>query len=480
MALREPVPAPAPQVARQRDSDRHTQGAAPLTSYFCELAVIGDPARGDVAGSVLLEVEEDRLVKVTPGSDRPNGAVLLPGVTLPGLANVHSHAFHRALRGRSQSGPGDFWTWREQMYAVAARLDPESYFALARALFAEMALSGVTAVGEFHYLHHEPGGRRYDDPNAMGIALIAAAADAGIRITLLDTCYLKGGFDRELEGVQRRFGDGNVDAWAERAEALRGGPLARIGAAVHSVRAVDPPSIGPVAAWAHDHEVPLHVHLSEQRAENEGCLEAFRRTPTRLLGDEGALGPRTTAVHATHLELQDVQLLGSERTVICMCPTTERDLADGVGPARALANAGSPLCVGSDSHAVVDLFEEARSIELDERLVRHRRGIHPPEKLLEAATLAGHRALGWPEAGCLAPGTLADFVTVTLNSSRLAGTRPDAVVASLVFAATGADVTDVVVGGRRVVTAGRHQLIEDPARAMNDVLTSLDDRRAGK
>ena len=450
-----------------------------MTSYFCEFGIVGDPGRGEVAGSVLLDVEADRLVRVTPGSDLPDEAVVLPGVTLPGLANVHSHAFHRALRGRSQTGPGDFWTWREQMYAVAERLDPESYFNLAQALFAEMALSGVTVVGEFHYLHHGPGGVPYSDPNAMGQVLIDAAAGAGIRITLLDTCYLKGGFDRELEGVQLRFGDGSVEAWAERAGALVGGQLARIGAAVHSVRAVDAPSIGPVAAWASERDAPLHVHLSEQTAENEGCLAAYGRTPARLLGDEGALGPSTTAVHATHLEPADVQLLGSRRTSICMCPTTERDLADGVGPAGALAEAGSPLCVGSDSHAVVDLFEEARGIELDERLVRFRRGVHTPEALLEAATLAGHRSLGWADAGRLVPGALADFVTVGLDSPRLAGTRPDAMVASLVFAATGADVTDVVVGGRQVVAARRHQLIEDPARAMNYALATLHGAGAG-
>jgi formiminoglutamate deiminase len=451
-----------------------------LTSYLCELAVIGDPARGEVGAEVILEVVDGLLVQVTTGSDRPKDAVFLPGVTIPGLANVHSHAFHRALRGRSESGPGDFWSWREQMYAVAGRLDPESYFALARALFAEMALSGVTTVGEFHYLHHQRGGKRYEDSNAMGNALISAAAQAGIRITLLDACYLKGGFDRELEGVQRRFGDRDVDAWAERVDALKGGPLARIGAAAHSVRAVDPPSIGPVATWARDHKLPLHVHLSEQRAENEACLQACGRTPTRLLADEGVLGPLTTAVHATHLQRSDVELLGSERTTVCLCPTTERDLADGVGPARALANAGSPLSVGSDSHAVVDLFEEARGIELDERLVRHRRGIHSPRELFEAATAAGHRALGWPETGRLAPGSFADFVTVNLNSTRLAGTRPDAVVASLVFAATSADVTDVVIGGRRVVAGGRHQLIEDPGLAMSQALALLDDRRSGR
>ena len=373
-----------------------------MSAWHAELAWLG-PERG-VAERVLVEVEGERIAAVTEGVDPPAGATRLAGVTIPGLANGHSHAFHRALRGRTHRGRGDFWSWRELMYSIAGALDPDRYLELATATYAEMALAGITAVGEFHYLHHDPAGRPYADPNQMGEVLVEAAGRAGVRLTLIDTCYLRAGLDgRPLAGAQVRFGDGDAGAWAERAGALRERPGLRVAAAIHSVRAVDPAAMATVAAWAADRDAPLHLHLSEQRAENESCLAATGRTPAALASSAGVLGPRTTAVHATHLTAGDVALLGATRTTACLCPTTERDLADGVGPARALADAGSPLCLGSDSHAVIDLFEEARAVELDERLATEQRGHHHPADLLTAATGSGMDALGW-DAGRLAPG----------------------------------------------------------------------------
>ncbi len=283
---------------------------------------------------------------------------------IPGLANTHSHAFHRALRGRTQAGRGDFWAWREQMYAVADRLDPETYVALARATYAEMALAGITCVGEFHYVHHQPGGVPYSDPNAMGAALVEAAAQVGLRLTLLDTCYLRGGIDEPLTPSQRRFSDGDAAAWVARVDKLAVPAHARIGAAIHSVRAVPSNQLGDVADWARTHAVPLHFHLSEQRAENEACVERYGVTPTRLLADSGALGVAAVAVHATQLTADDIALLAASSTGVCLCPTTERDLADGIGPAGALAAAGVALSVGSDGQSVIDLFEEARGSSL--------------------------------------------------------------------------------------------------------------------
>jgi formiminoglutamate deiminase len=429
--------------------------------YHAEYAWLG----GEVAADVLLSVEGTRFAAVVAGVPAPPDAVRLPGFTLPGLANAHSHAFHRALRGRAQASRGTFWTWRSRMYAVAARLDPESYFALARAVYAEMALAGISCVGEFHYLHHGPDGVPYADPNAMGEALLAAAAEAGVRITLLDTCYLTGGVGTPLEGPQRRFGDADADAWAERVSALRPAGHARAGAAIHSVRAVPREQLRPVAVWAEAADAPLHVHLSEQPAENAACLDAYGVTPAALLDSAGALGPRTVAVHATHLTEADIALLGDTRTGVCMCPTTERDLADGIGPARDLAGAGSPLSLGSDQHAMIDLFEEARAVELGERLRTGRRGHWSAAELLTAATSAGHAALGWPAAGRLEPGAHADLVTVSLDSVRLAGTDPNHLAEAAVFAASPADVRHVVVSGREVVRDGRHLLVEDvPAR----------------
>jgi formiminoglutamate deiminase len=443
-----------------------------VSAWHAELAWLG-PGRG-VAGRVLVEVDGDRIAAVTEDVDPPAAAVRLPGVTIPGLANCHSHAFHRALRGRTHRGWGDFWAWRERMYELAARLDPDSYLALARAAYAEMALAGVAAVGEFHYLHHDPAGRPYADPNRMGHALIEAAAQAGVRLTLIDTCYLRAGFDgRPLAGPQVRFGDGDAAAWATRAGGLRDTATVRVAAGIHSVRAVDPASMAVVAARARDRDAPLHLHLSEQRAENQACLAATGHTPAALAERAGVLGPRTTAVHATHLTGDDVARLGATRTTACLCPTTERDLADGVGPARALADAGSPLCLGSDSHAVVDLFEEARAVELDERLATERRGHHHPEDLLTAATTTGMHALGWP-AGRLEPGRLADLVTVTLDSPHLAGAHPADLVDHLIFAATACDITDVVISGRQIVKDRHHLLVDDVPAALTQAIHVLD------
>ena len=398
---------------------------------------------GGIATGVTFTVDNGQFSAVEPGT-APGGHVL-PGVVLPGFANAHSHAFHRALRGRTHDGGGTFWTWRERMYAVAARLDPDSYLALARAAYAEMALAGVTAVGEFHYLHHAPGGRPYADPYAMDHALRQAAADAGIRLTLLDTCYLAGGFDRPVDEVQRRYSDGDVDAWAAR---VAHGPAD--GVAVHSVRAVPRAALATVAKVAAGR--PLHVHLSEQPAENTACLAAYGLTPTLLLAVEGVLGPATTAVHATHLTGDDIVALGSSGSGACFCPTTERDLADGIGPARALHDAGVALSLGTDQHAVVDLLEEARALEMHERLATGQRGRFTPPQL--HAALHAHAALGRPDAGVLAVGAPADLVAVRTDTVRTAGAEP----AQIVFAATAADVDTVVVDGQVVVDGGRHRL----------------------
>lgn len=443
--------------------------------FHAELAWLGD----QVAADVLIELDGDRFATVTCGVPAPPDAARLPGLTLPGLANTHSHAFHRVLRGRAQRrGRGTFWTWRERMYQIADRLDPGTYRALATAVYAEMALAGVSCVGEFHYLHHGVGGRPYGEPNEMGEALIAAAADAGIRMTLLDACYLTGGFGRPLNGTQLRFGDGSAGNWARRVDALHsvvgkdGRSHARIGAAIHSVRAVPREQLRAVSAWARERGTPLHVHLSEQPAENAACQDAYGMTPTRLLADSGALGARTVAVHATHLAPGDIGLLGATMTGVCMCPTTERDLADGIGPARALHDAGSPICLGTDQHAMIDMFEEARAVELDERLRTRERGHWTAGELLAAATWNGHYGLGWPEAGRIEPGSYADLVTLSLDSVRLAGTDPAHAAESAVFAATAADVRQVVVSGRQIVRDGRHLLVPDVPGALSAAITS--------
>jgi formiminoglutamate deiminase len=432
------------------------------------------PGQG-VRRDILIEADGDRFSSVTPATPATFVATPAPerlrGLTLPGFANAHSHAFHRALRASTQEDRGTFWTWRERMYAVAARLEPDSYLDLARAVYAEMALAGVSCVGEFHYLHHHRDERPYEDPNAMGRALIEAAAEAGLRITLLDACYLSGGLAPEgllpLAGPQLRFTDGDAVRWAARVSEFgcdeHGmiSPQAQLGAAIHSVRAVPRGQMHPVVAWAHHYGAPLHVHMSEQRAENEACQAVYGVSPARLLYDEDVLGPRTTVVHATHVDAADTELLGGCHTFACICPTTERDLGDGLAPAQALAAAGCTLTLGSDSHAVVDLLEEARGVEYAERLAQRSRGHFTAEDLLRAATSDGHTSLGWPDAGEIAPGAWADLVTVSLDSVRTAGTADEHALEAAVFAATAADIRDVVIGGRDVVRGGVHLLVPD-------------------
>ena len=429
-----------------------------MSAFWCELAWLGG---GGVESGVVIEVDGERIETViTEMTAPPPGSHRLDGLVIPGLANAHSHAFQRALRGRTQRSEGSFWTWREQMYALAGALDPDSMRALARATFGEMALAGVTVVGEFHYLHHGPGGSAYADPNAMGTAVIQAASEARIRLTLIDACYLHGGI--EPNPVQKRFFDTDADAWARRVGALTGGPLHRIGAAIHSMRAVQPESAAIVAAWATERSLPLHAHVSEQPAENEACREVYGSTPTALLHYEGALSERFTAVHATHLSQADIGLLGGAGAYCCLCPTTERDLADGIGPARRLRDAGGTLALGTDSNAIIEPFEEARALELDERLASGVRGLHGAPELLRAATESGYASLGWPEGGSIRAGALADLVAVRIDGLRLVGVPAEDLLGALVFAGAAADVRDVIVGGRFVVRDGVHASLDVP------------------
>lgn len=414
-----------------------------MTAYVLERAWID----GRIAQSVHVEIQDGRFVSVAANST--NSGVLLPGLTLPGMANTHSHAFHRALRGRTQTERGTFWTWREQMYALASRLDPDNYYELAKATFSEMLAAGYTAVGEFHYLHHRPDGTKYEDPNAMGIAVLAAAKDAGIRITLLDTLYRSSGFGDEPRGVQVRFSDQTVSAWRERVEDLMSlaDGNSMIGVAAHSVRAIPKDAFAVFTEFVQA-GIPLHIHLSEQVKENSDCRSNYGMSPTELLAEVGFLGPMTSVVHATHLSAEDIRLLGDHQVFAAICPTTERDLGDGIGPTRALHEAGVKVTLGSDSHAVIDAFEEMRAVELNERLATQERGHWSARELIAAATQNGQSSLGFPDAGEIKVGNRADLVTIDVNSPRTAGTGSDEHTA--VFGAGSADVKHVVVDGKEV------------------------------
>ncbi|AMM18886.1 formimidoylglutamate deiminase [Frondihabitans sp. PAMC 28766] len=417
-----------------------------MTSFWVARAVLPT----GIADGVRITADDGRITRIETGQAPEPAETTTAGVALPGLVTAHSHAFHRALRGRTHDGGGSFWTWRERMYRASRALTPDGYYALASGLFSEMLLAGYTAVGEFHYVHHRPGGASYTDPNAMSAALVAAATDVGIRLTLLDTFYRWGGLADDgsrlpLSPDQARFADGSVEAWASRHEAVPTSRLARSGMAAHSLRAVDAADIAAMRRAFPDQV--LHAHVSEQPAENRQVAAATGSTPIAALDEAEVLDRAFTAVHATHLTDDDVARLGRAGAFACFCPTTERDLADGVGPGRALLAAGAHLCLGSDQNAVVDPFEEARGLELDERLVTGRRGVFSPAALLTAASSSGYESLGWAGGGVLAVGAPCDFVVVDDASPRTAGSE----TGQLWLTATAADVTDVVVDGVRVV-----------------------------
>jgi formiminoglutamate deiminase len=419
--------------------------------YRCEAALID----GRVQRDVDIHCAAGMITAISACGPVPPGLPTerLAGLVVPGFADAHSHIFHRALRGRTHDGGGTFWTWRESMYALADRLDPDSLRELAFAGYLELLCAGYTAVGEFHYLHHQPGGRPYDEPNAMGIALAEAADAAGIDLTLLDIAYLAGGFGQSVGPVQSRFSDGSAQAWAARVQELPAGIRAGVG--IHSVRAVPAADLPLVAAAAAGRV--LHVHLSEQPAENADCLAATGRTPTALLADAGAIGPRTAAVHGTHLTDDDIDLLGGAGAFVVVCPTTEADLADGLPAASRLRAAGARLALGGDQQVIVDPFAQARGLEYGERLAGGHRGAFPPEAIWTAALADSHDAIASP-GGRLAVGAPADLVAIRTDSARTAG----ADAAQLVMCASAQDVSVVVVGGLIVARAGKHLQHGDP------------------
>jgi formiminoglutamate deiminase len=415
--------------------------------YHCEMALVD----GAFAERVRLRLANGKLAELTLGVPPQPGDIAL-GVVVPGFANAHSHAFHRTLRGRTHADGGDFWQWRTRMYETATGLTPESYRDLAESVFVEMRDAGYTAVGEFHYVHHDPRGNPYTG-DAMELALAEAAGAAGLRLVLLDTCYLRGGVDQALGAEQRRFADADVHHWLQRWHRLRDDldgiarGLVTLGAAIHSVRAVSREDLAVIAAELPP-DIPLHVHVSEQPAENRACLDAYGVTPVGLLAAHGLLSARFSAVHATHLTADDIRLLGEAEATVVMCPTTEADLGDGIGPAPELLAAGARLAIGSDQHVVIDPWEELCRLEFDQRLRLRRRGIFPLEALWTAGAAGGYRSLGLsgsqPSAPGLRVGDPFDLVELDPVTARTRGALPW----QYPLVARSADVTATIVAGR--------------------------------
>lgn len=381
-------------------------------------------------------------------------------IVLPGLATVHSHAFQRAMRGHTQRAPlpGSFWSWREAMYRVADAIDPETLYDLSHFAFVELALAGVTCVGEFHYVHHQKDGTPYAERTQLSDVVIRAALDAGVRVTLLRVVYERAGFGRELESAQRRFSDASIDRALEDVETLRarwaGDPRVKIGLAPHSLRAVTRSSFAACVRFADERGLPLHAHVSEVLREVRECLAEHGRRPVEVLADLGALGPRFTAVHATHLSPAEVAAFGRAGATACVCRTTERDLGDGFPDVSGLVRAGARIATGTDSHASSCPFEEARAIELDERPRTGSRTVAlDAEGLLRALADDAYAALGWV-------GTEGDSVTLDAHDPALVGASEARLTDAVIFGAGPRAVRDVTVSGRRIVEGGRHPAYE--------------------
>ena len=394
---------------------------------------------------------------------------------LPGLVNAHSHAFQRVIRGRterrSEHSSDSFWTWREQMYAAANRLTPEEIYAASRMAFLEMALSGITAVGEFHYIHHAPDGSRYADRNLLEREVIRAARDVGVRIALLRVAYARAGYQKAADPLQVRFIEDTPDEYLKGLEDLLAAPELKddgawVGVAPHSVRAVPLDYLKTIVEFAKQRGLVVHMHVAEQTAEVEACIEEYGRSPVALLDTEGLLSEKFTAVHAIHVTPKAVNALTRGRANVCACPTTERNLGDGVVPVDAYFKAGVAVSLGSDSQIQIDLLEDARELEYHLRLQQAARNVLAPaenidesalaKRLFDCATISGATSIGF-DGGTLEPGAPADFFTVDLDDPSIAGSTTENLLANIVFSLSRAAIRDVVVGGKRIVENSRHK-----------------------
>jgi formimidoylglutamate deiminase len=389
---------------------------------------------------------------------------------LPGMVNGHSHAFQRLIRGktgrRAAGDPSSFWSWRSAMYEAASLLNPDLIYDATLACYSEMAQAGISAVGEFHYVHHQPDGTPYDDENAMSKAIAAAAADVGIRLTLLEVFYARAGFGQTLLPEQRRFCDASLDRYLRRVDDLRtwaNHRTCRIGLAPHSIRAVGAADLRVLSHYANKHELVVHAHVSEQVRENDECAREHQCTPIELFDRCGLLerSRSFTAVHAIHVTARDMALLHEQH--VCACPTTEADLGDGIVPAQRWLASGVRMALGSDSNAVIDLVQEARFLEMNERLAARSRLVlanasgEVAPTLIEAASEAGSSSLGLDGVGRLAKGMAFDAAAFDLDHPSLRDVEPAFALDAIVLAGSAAPCIQTWVAGRPLAT-GRHQL----------------------
>lgn len=440
-----------------------------------------------------LEIDDDGLVVGVAASDILAGSaqaesggeariVKLPGrALLPGMVNAHSHAFQRLIRGRSETqrlNGKNFWSWRHAMYAAVETLTPEEVYASARMAFLEMALAGITTVGEFHYVHRQPDGSAYVDGNELAHQVIAAADSVGLRIALLRVAYFRAGYQLEPDPGQSRFIE-PTDEFLLNSESLAGqlqeNSKAWLGIAPHSVRAVPLAELKTIAAWARERDLPTHIHAAEQRGELAACEAEYGTTPVDLLSREGLLNPRTTLVHAVHVNDAELDKIAAANSMICACPTTERNLGDGIVRARDAAARGIRFAFGSDSQALINPLEDARELEYHLRLKTEKRllldqidGQSLADRLFAYATRGGAESLV-ANCGRLARGEWADFFTVDLEDVSLAGLSHEHLLSAIVFSGEKSAIRDVAVGGKFIVQNGGHKQREEIVRRYGKV-----------
>jgi len=421
----------------------------------------------------LLVDDAGRIERVpTKHESGTDNIVDLPGkALLPGFVNTHSHSFQRLIRGKSESrivSGRDFWSWRGTMYHAAAQLSPDEVYDVARMAFLEMILAGTTTVGEFHYLHTDPAGHAYDDPNLLSKQVIAAAQSVGLRIVLLRTAYLRSGFGLPRDPGQTRFFESTGEFLRNMTELAAQyqdtSNKVRFGVAPHSIRAVPLDDLAEIAAWANTKQLPLHMHVAEQVAENEACVREYGCTPVELLSRNRVLSRSFTAVHSIHIQPDEVEELAHACATICSCPTTERNLGDGILGADRVMAAGIRVALGSDSQAQIDPLEDARELDYHLRLRDQQRAIldlieerNIAERLFSCATLNGAQALSVP-AGEFVPGSLADAFTVNLDDLSIAGHSPEDLLPILVFSLNKSAIRDVIVNGKVIVNDQKHPL----------------------
>lgn len=450
----------------------------PRKAWLPDLLWTGERFESDLA---IVCDDKGKIVRLANERSLDCDIVKLRGrAILPGLVNGHSHAFQRVIRGRTEyraAAQDSFWTWREMMYSAANRLTPEQVFTASRMAFYEMALSGITSVGEFHYLYNTPEGIRYDDRNLLAFKVIAAAREVGLRITLLRVAYARSGYNFPPNPRQRRFIENDPDMFVatfyDLSRTTARDPLVNVGIAPHSIRAVPLPYLKELGQFSKDKGIKLHMHVAEQQAEVDACIEEYGTTPVELLAREGLLSERFTGVHAVHISDAEAEHLANTGSFVCACPTTERNLGDGIIRADKLMSRGVPVSLGTDSQAQIDLLEDARELEYHLRLGKAQRVVlagsqdtnldAPARRLLECATFAGAESLGL-EAGELEPKRPADFFSIDLNDPSVAGWTIDSLLANIVFGLNRTAIRDVVVGGKQIVSEGRHALGEEITR----------------